>query len=521
MRQTLRRIPTAHLLIVAILSLQYAVFQLATGVQYWDAPRNLHWGIYTAEQPRFLLDAEDQYDRINGYPPDPATLNPSGSAGGRSTPLHPWWGPLYVLIFAAVWRLTGSYTALALVVPLLAGAVVVLTYMMGRRLFNAQAGLIAAVLLAIFPIFREHAVMSFVEPISALLLLGAFWAFLEGRYAWVGAIGVLTVLGKVDLIPLYFGTLIGAIALSWRDPARPTLRQIALVLVPPALTLLPWLITIYVLLGRPTTVGGGPSMAMFRLLAPLVLDQFFLLPTTYTLVILALLVFLAGYALWCHDHAPALVYNVLGLWLGFGVAVLLFYMTMPGASNNPRVCIPALPALCLLVADGLAYVSAKRRWWLFAPILMILLFSSVGGMIFQWAQASLAKPLTPVWAVLREAPPGVILVEDYWNATLFTRHPVTWFAHDPVFERNILDDAANFQRYLAVTPIRYVVLPKDEAAFAVQQATLPAVTLYQRLIFRRDLELRSGPVAAPAVHAYLAAHFPAQPVGDYVIFTVR
>ena len=49
------------------LAAQFAVMQLATGAEYLDAPRNLHWGIYAAEQPRFLLDAEDSYDRIHGF----------------------------------------------------------------------------------------------------------------------------------------------------------------------------------------------------------------------------------------------------------------------------------------------------------------------------------------------------------------------------------------------------------------------------------------------------------------------
>ena len=32
--------------LLAGLAAQYAVFQVATGVEYMDAPRNLHWGMY-------------------------------------------------------------------------------------------------------------------------------------------------------------------------------------------------------------------------------------------------------------------------------------------------------------------------------------------------------------------------------------------------------------------------------------------------------------------------------------------
>lgn len=30
--------------LLGALAVQYALFQALTGVQYWDSPRNLHWG---------------------------------------------------------------------------------------------------------------------------------------------------------------------------------------------------------------------------------------------------------------------------------------------------------------------------------------------------------------------------------------------------------------------------------------------------------------------------------------------
>lgn len=55
--------------VLAALATQFVAMQLATNVQYFDAPRNLHLVIYTAEQPRFLLNTEDTYDRIHGFLP--------------------------------------------------------------------------------------------------------------------------------------------------------------------------------------------------------------------------------------------------------------------------------------------------------------------------------------------------------------------------------------------------------------------------------------------------------------------
>ena len=204
--QTPRRWRTLRFWFLGLLAAQYALFQVLTGVQYWDSPRNLHWGIVVQETPRFLLDTEDPYDRVNGFAPEPAVLAPAGLAHGRSAPLHPWWGPLYLLLFGTVWRLTGSYALLQLIVPLAAGAVVLLTYTFGVRHFGRNGGMLAAVLLALFPLFREHGPLSFVEPLSALLLFAALNAFLERR-AWLAALlGSLAMYGKIDLIFLYLGT---------------------------------------------------------------------------------------------------------------------------------------------------------------------------------------------------------------------------------------------------------------------------------------------------------------------------
>lgn len=198
MTALLRRWLTWRSIALGALAGQYVLFQALTGVQYWDSPRNLHWGIVVQETPRFLIDAENPYDRVNGFTPDPPSLAPAGLADGRSGPLHPWWGPLYLILFGVVWRLSGSYAALQSIVPLAAGAAVLLTYALGSQYIGQRGGLLAAALLALFPVFREHGPLSFVEPLSALLLLTALWAFIEQR-TWLAAIsGALAMYGKVD-----------------------------------------------------------------------------------------------------------------------------------------------------------------------------------------------------------------------------------------------------------------------------------------------------------------------------------
>jgi hypothetical protein len=58
-----------RLVLISALAGQYVALQLLTGVQYWDSPRNLHWGIVAQELPRFLIDAENPYDRVTAFLP--------------------------------------------------------------------------------------------------------------------------------------------------------------------------------------------------------------------------------------------------------------------------------------------------------------------------------------------------------------------------------------------------------------------------------------------------------------------
>lgn len=506
-----------HVLLGA-LAVQYALFQALTGVQYWDSPRNLHWGMVAWETPRFLIDAENPYDRVNGFPPDPASLAPAGLAHGRSGPLHSWWGPLYLILFGVVWHLTGSYQALQLVVPIAAGAVVLLTYAMGARYIGQRGGLMAAALLALFPIFREHGPLSFVEPLSALLLTAALWALFEQR-TWLAVIfGALAMYGKVDLIALYLGTGILAWLLRLRSDRPLPVRHALLALGIPALCLAPWVVLIYGIVGRPTTVGGGPQIAVFLTVAPQMLEQMFTLPLLLAAATLALITAPAALAVWRKSAGTAT--PMLAVWVALGALVLLGYSALPGASNNPRVFIPALPALCVLAAAGLERMGHRLRFALITTIMIVFLIVNSAGIAYQSLQAHATAAAIPAWSVLREAPAGVILTDQYWHAALYARQPVTWFEHDPVFQQNIMQDAANFRRYLAVAPVRYVVLPRDPDAEAKRLAS-PAVQWYAALPFGRDLGWSAAPLASADVRAYLEATFPKQVVGEYVIYVVE
>ncbi|ABU58986.1 hypothetical protein [Roseiflexus castenholzii] len=518
MNALLSRWCNARYALLGALAVQYVLFQALTGVQYGDSPRNLHWGMVAWESPRFLIDAEDPYDRVNGFPPEPASLAPASFARGRSGSLHPWWGPLYLILFGAVWRVSGSYGALQAIVPVAAGMVVILTYALGSRYIGPRGGLLAAALLALFPVFREHGPLSFVEPLSALVLTVALWAFVERR-AWLAALcGALAMYGKIDLIMLYLGTAGLMWLLSLRSAQPLPLRYALLTLGVPALCLAPWIILIYGIVGRPTTVGGAPQIDVFLTIAPQMLEQMFTLPLPLATATLALMAFPAILAVWHRAAGAATI--MLAIWVALGVVVLLVYAALPGASNNPRIFIPALPALCILSAAGLFQVERRARFALLVTIFTIFAAVNGAGVVYQRLQAQVTATMMPVWSVLRDAPAGVILTDQYWHAALYARQPATWFEHDPVFQRNIMHDAANFRRYLEVAPIRYVALPRDPDA-AAKRLAAPEARLYAALPIGRDLGWDAEPLASADVRAYLDATFPKRVIGEYVIYIVE
>ncbi|NCC32832.1 MAG: hypothetical protein EOM24_12545, partial [Chloroflexia bacterium] len=154
-------------LLLALLMAHFAVVQLATAVQAGDAPRNLHWGLLTFENPRFLIGDVDSYERIKGFPPDPAELGPNRYWDNRFGPFHRWWGPVVPLLFASVWGLSRSYLMLHLVMPLVGAAAVFLTYRLAQLSLGPGAALLAAAFLSSYPLFREHATMAYTEGFSA------------------------------------------------------------------------------------------------------------------------------------------------------------------------------------------------------------------------------------------------------------------------------------------------------------------------------------------------------------------
>ncbi|MGQ9549324.1 MAG: glycosyl transferase [Roseiflexus sp.] len=493
----IRAIIGSHAVILALLAGQFALVQLLTGPQYGDAPRNMHWGILTVENPAFLLGTPDTYERIKGFPPDPPSLAPLALYRFPQGGLHRWWGPIPPLVFALVWALTNSYTVLHLVIPLAGAGVVLLTYRLAGLWLTRREALIAAAFLACFPLFRDYATVAYTEALSALALTAAMLAYVRGRTAATLILGCLAVLMKLDLLLLYFGTV--GISAIWSTMERRVHRESAVLLsrrhtlvslIGPAVLTSPWIWYHY--LGQGERVPtGGLSLQQFGLVAPQMLELLFYIPWYGAWLTLAVIgaVVAAGAR---SRRFPAGMLALLLAWLGLGIVVLLVYAATPGSGNSPRVVIPALPPLVLLFAAGITRLTIP--WRRRVAFYLIVLFTVINlvAIGYHAVEGARLRRYAPVWRVLREQPRGYVLTEAYWHTILYARQPATWFEFDETFQRNIMENADHFARYLDRHPIRYVVLPAH-----------------------------GDTLASPDVRAYLDRHAGRITAGEFVVYVVE
>jgi hypothetical protein len=457
-------------LILMALAGQFVLLQLWSGVQYGDAPRNLHWAMLTAENPAFLIGAPDPYDRIDGFVPDSPELAPRGVVSDHQSRFHPWWGPVPVLLMAGVWWLTGSQTLMTLVVPLAAGGAVLACYGLGSWLFDRRTGLLAAAFVALCPLFYQNAVISYSEAISTLFLLLALWAYLRGQVALTIVLGALTLLCKMDMAVVY-GGVIGCSLLYrlYHRVERRLVVQSLLALLVPGLLLMGWY---WLRTGVPLPMGTGKgfSLDIFRLVALDMLQGFFFIPWYGSLLTLAVV----GVGIVLGLRSPRLTGEqrlILGSWVGLGLFVLLVYMFTPGAGNTPRVILPSLPAVALLAVEG--WQRLPRPWVRRVALYMgtLLIITSAFVAYFIVLHRPFLEAHQDLWQFLREQPRGFVLVAEPWSTLWHTGQPVTWFEGDIQFQENILHNREHFARYTEQHPIRYVPVPRPQGVAAIERST--------------------------------------------------
>lgn len=125
---------------------------------------------------------------------------------------HPWWSTTpFGIAHATTWKApgyplwVGAWYALLgpdpdrllIVQAVLSGATIVLTWMLGRRLFGSPTGLIAAGIVALYPLAWQYDVRLFPEGLATLLLLGVLLLVIERPPSLrrAGAVGAVVGIG--------------------------------------------------------------------------------------------------------------------------------------------------------------------------------------------------------------------------------------------------------------------------------------------------------------------------------------
>jgi 4-amino-4-deoxy-L-arabinose transferase-like glycosyltransferase len=187
---------------------------------------------------------------------------------------HPTdWSPGAPLLYAGVYHLTGGVhpDAARGAVALLGALMVLLVYLIGRRLGGPVVGLVAAGLAAIYPTFIDNNEQFVSEPIAAFTLaasvVGFLWASDRARSPWAWLVPGLFLGATALTRPEYllFGVIFGLLVLvkMWRERGvRIGVLAAVLFVGAFALVLAPWTIRNVIELDRfvPVTTGGGKAL---------------------------------------------------------------------------------------------------------------------------------------------------------------------------------------------------------------------------------------------------------------------
>jgi 4-amino-4-deoxy-L-arabinose transferase-like glycosyltransferase len=161
-----------------------------------------------------------------------------------------WKAPIYPAWIGLWYKLLGTSPEGVLIVQglLLAPLTVVLTWLLGRRLFSSTVGLVAAAVTALFPFAWEYFGLLYSEALAIPLTLAVFVVLFDQRPTTRRAIAIGILIGIGILVrptSVYlFAGVAGAwvVSAGWRRGGALTALAVALA----ALVVLPWTVRNYV-----------------------------------------------------------------------------------------------------------------------------------------------------------------------------------------------------------------------------------------------------------------------------------
>lgn len=322
---------------------------------------------------------------------------------------HP---PIYPYALAAARVTLGSAGG-----PLLAAGaaivLIVLTGFLGRAMFGAGAGLIAAALVALDPVSWMCAERVWIDgPLQAVVVAAVLsaWTFSRGPTPGRAALGG-ALLGLACLTKFTAALVVPAIVVAaLLSPQRPRIRQVLIYLASAAALIVPWLIINRVYYGAwlPAARPTPWLLEKYEYVRMLVAR-----PIHFYVSGLLIVSPVCAFAPFALAQLRRRRTTLLPLAWAFSYLVALTALGAAGQGLQLRYLAPALPAFALLVAATLA----TARWYWLALATLLAIAGAVGGAVTA-AQPPAAEPL-PVaanWLVSLGGADLRTLLPGMWSA---------------------------------------------------------------------------------------------------------
>lgn len=299
----------------------------------------------------------------------------------------PWLGmqhpPLVLLLYGGALQVFGTHLFVIRIISLLCGlATLILTYQLGRTLYERNTGLLAAVLFLTIPFFFRIGAAALLDmPATFVFVLSLFLTLrlLQAPTVWlavatgfcVGA-GLLCRYTVVLIYPIILGTLLVSDAWRHRVP------HLAVVILISAIVVTPWMIYSAdngILTVQESTIASYASYAATTGKQWLLKVLLLRLPSGLGVFNLPMLLLGGEHLLRRRSRSDLFVM----LWIA-----TIFFPLM-GTLPAPRYFFPAFPALAIVMACGVLSISEA------AERLVILALLYAGGtwyLFVDWFQAA-------------------------------------------------------------------------------------------------------------------------------------
>lgn len=159
---------------------------------------------------------------------------------------------------------TNYFLSIAVMQSLIGAGTVFCTFLLGSKMFNVPSGLLAGLIVAIYPYYvwhdtalQENSILTFITVLATLLVYRSVYTGGSLAAAMAGVSLGLAVLTKATLASFVLLAL-PCMAMFGSHPIGTRLKQVSVILFTCVLTLSPWLIRNYNLLGSPviTSIAG-------------------------------------------------------------------------------------------------------------------------------------------------------------------------------------------------------------------------------------------------------------------------